>query len=105
MLKNNDLVFVKQILITSDDEFKFLVKKCINISSFFNFSNFSSIDIGSYCINLQFVGTSFLIPASDFKCKCFYIQISEQKAVVIALCHDITYILLTIYHLSRLVIC
>ncbi|XP_050064472.1 uncharacterized protein LOC126553337 [Aphis gossypii] len=88
MLKNNDLVFVEQILMSSNNEIKFLVKKCNSFSSFFNLLNFSSKDIGSYIINLQFLSTPYLIQVNDFKCKCFYIQISGNKAVVITLCHN-----------------
>lgn len=89
MLKNNDLVFVEQIILTSNDEIKFLVKKCSSFSSFINLPNCSSKDIGSYSIDLQSISTPYLIPVYDFKCKCFYIQISVNKAVVIKLCHDL----------------
>lgn len=89
MLKNHDLVFVKQIIFTSNNEIKFLVSKCNSCSSFFDLPNFSSKDIGSYSIDLKFINTPHLIQASDFKYKCFYIQISVHKAVVITLCHDI----------------
>ncbi|CAI6356411.1 unnamed protein product [Macrosiphum euphorbiae] len=89
MLKNKDLVFVEQILMTSNNEIKFLVRKCNSFSSFFNLPNFSSNDIGSYSIDLQFISTPYPIQVNDFKCKCFYIQISVNKAVVITLCHDI----------------
>jgi len=89
MLKNNDLVFVKQIIITSNNEIKFLVKKCNSCSSFFDLLNFSSKYIGSYSIDLQLISTPYLVQVSDLKCKCFYIQISVHKAVVISLCRDL----------------
>lgn len=89
MLKNNDLMFAEQILLTSNNEIKFLVKKYSSFSSFFNLPNFSSKNIGSYSIDLQSISTPYLIPVYDFKCKCFYTQISVNKAVVIMLCHDL----------------
>lgn len=89
MLKYNDLVFVVQILITPNNEISFLVKKCNSVSSFYNLSNFASKDIGSYSIDLQFISKPHQIQMSQFKCKCFYIQISVQKAIIITLCHDL----------------
>lgn len=87
MLKNYDLVFVEQILITPNNEIKFLVKIC-NCVSFF-FTNFSSQDIGLYSIDIEFISTPYQIQMSHFKYKCFYIQISVQKAVAVTLCHDL----------------
>jgi len=52
MLKNNDLVFVKQIIFTSNNEIKFFVQKCDSYSSFFDLPNFLFKDIGSYSIDL-----------------------------------------------------
>lgn len=88
MLTNNDLVFVKQIIFTLNNEIKFTVQKCNSFSSSFNLSDFVSKNAGLYSIDLEYLSTPYLIEISDIKCKCFFLQISQQKTAVVTLCHD-----------------
>lgn len=60
MLKNNDLVFVEQIIVTSNHKIKFLVKKCNIVSPFFNLPSFSSKDINSCCIDIEYLSVPYL---------------------------------------------
>lgn len=61
------IYFLLKILMISNNEIKFIVKKYNAYSSFFSLPYLSSKDIGSYNVDLQFMSTPYLIQLVDFK--------------------------------------
>jgi len=87
MLKNGDMVII-------NNSIKCNVQKMLNVSEVFNLSNFnlSSRDIGFFVVDFDFLSTDQLsntvVFLNDFKCKCFCLQLSVCKAVIITLSYD-----------------
>lgn len=87
MLKNNDIVIVKYIIMLKNEiSFKLIVQKYLN-SSLFSKPIMSST-IGLHSINSNFVSDKFSINISEIKCKCFFIPVSNELAVVSTLNHS-----------------
>ena len=67
----------------------------LNVSEVFNLFKFSlsSRDIGSFVVDFDFLSTdqsyyNTVVVLNDIKCKCFFLQLSVCKAVIITLSHD-----------------
>jgi len=66
----------------------------LNVSEDFNLIKFSlsSRDIGSFVVDFDFLSTdqsyNTVVFLNDIKCKCFFLQLSVCKAVILTLSHD-----------------
>lgn len=91
ILKNNDIVFIKNIYklnSTIDNVIQLSVIKILTIKDLF-LEPISSMNIGVYLINSNHVSNPYQILLSDMKFKCFFSQLLDNQAVVISLCHSV----------------
>jgi len=88
------LVIINNLIQFVNNEIKFNVQKMWNVSKAFNLSNFnlSSKDVGSFVVDCDFLSTdqsyNTVVFLNDFKYKCFCLQLSVYKAVIIILSYD-----------------
>lgn len=87
MLKNNDIVVVNNIVKPQNElGFKLIVQKCLNSSSLFTEPIESSI-IGFLTVNPIILSKIFPVNICDIKYKCFFIYLSNDKAIISTLNH------------------
>ncbi|XP_016660140.1 uncharacterized protein LOC107883830 isoform X1 [Acyrthosiphon pisum] len=88
MLKNNDIVIVNNIVQPQNKlGFKLIVQKCMDSSSLFTEPIISSI-IGLHTVNPIVLSDNFTVNISDIKYKCFFIYLSNDKAIISTLNHS-----------------
>jgi len=88
MLKNNDIVIVNNIVQPQNKlGFKLIVQKCLESSSLLTDPIVSSI-IGLHSVNPIVSSDNFIVNISDIKYKCFFIYLSNYKAVISILNHS-----------------
>ncbi|CAI6343825.1 unnamed protein product [Macrosiphum euphorbiae] len=88
MLNNNDIVIVNNIIKPQNElGFNLIVQKFLNTSSLFTEPIVSST-IGLYTVNPIILSDNFKINISDIKYKCFFIYLSNDKAIITTLNHS-----------------
>lgn len=88
MLKNNNIAIVNHIIqLNNELSFKLVVQSFSNFSPFFSEPILSS-NIGLFIINSSILSDNFTISISDVKCKCFFIPLSNEKAIISTLNHS-----------------
>jgi hypothetical protein len=88
LCQDNSLVTVQYIIKPKNKLIQFMVKKFINVSVFSD-KPIPSYKIGFYIVDSNALCDFYLIHTIDFKYKCFFVQVSSCKAIVLSLCHKI----------------
>jgi len=88
LCKDNSLIKIQFIIKPKDKPIKFMVKKFLNILEFCN-KPISSFVVGMFVVNTEELCNLYSINENDFKFKCFLIKLSNNRAIVLSLCHEI----------------
>lgn len=91
ILKNDEIVIIKKIYKNNsknDSIIKLSVVRLLTVSDLF-LEPVSSKLIGVFLVNSDHVSNQYDIILNDIKFKCFFVQLTNNKAIVISLCHNI----------------
>lgn len=88
LCQDNSLVSIQYIIMSKNKPIQFMVKKFMNVTEFSN-KPISFYIVRIYLVNTNELSDLYLIHEIDLKYKCFFVPVSNCKAIVLSLCHEI----------------